>query len=143
MHNKISKITIIIAVMALCISIASLVISIEFKEKNTKNVQYVLYLGTNDQNTNEPVYTPDESKRILKKILISRMGGYTIQEANGGWIDENGKEYQEYTLVIYLSNTTEEEVYALANTLIETFNQNSVLIQTNETKTEFYSGKIQ
>lgn len=142
MNNKIAKISIIIAVIALSISIVSLVISIEWKE-NKKNVQYVLYLGTNDQNTNEPVYTPDESKRILKKILISRMGGYTIQEANGGWIDENGKEYQEYTLVIYLSNTTKEKVHALANILIETFNQNSILIQTNETKTEFYSGKVQ
>lgn len=142
MNNKIAKISIIIAVIALSISIVSLVISIEWKE-NKKNVQYVLYLGTNDQNTNEPVYTPDESKRILKKILISRMGGYTIQEANGGWIDENGKEYQEYTLVIYLSNTTKEKVHALANILIKTFNQNSILIQTNETKTEFYSGKVQ
>ena len=67
------------------------------------------------------------------------MGGYTIQEANGGWIDDDGTEYQEYTLVIYLSDTSEEDVHALCDILIDTYNQSSVLIQMNKTKTEFYS----
>ena len=47
--------------------------------------------------------------------------------------------YQEYTLVIYLSDTTEEAVHAAADEMIETFRQSSVLIQANPTKTEFYS----
>ena len=75
----------------------------------------------------------------VKDILIRHFGGYTIQEASGGWIDE-GTVYQEYTLVIYLSDTTEEAVHAAADEMIETFRQSSVLIQTNPTRTEFYSG---
>ena len=67
------------------------------------------------------------------------MGGYTIQDANGGWIGDDGTEYQEYTLVVYLSDTTEDQVHALCDTLIDTYNQSSVLIQMNKTKTEFYS----
>lgn len=142
MNNKVSKAVIILVIISLCISVASLIISILPKEESAKDIQYVLYLGTNDKDTNKPVYTPAESQRILKKMLISSMGGYTIQEANGGWIDNDGTEYQEYTLVVYLSNTTSKDVHALADKLIETFNQRSVLIQTNETQTEFYSGKI-
>ena len=56
----------------------------------------------------------------------------------GGWMDQD-TEYQEYTLVIYLSDTTLDAVHAAADELVETFRQSSILIQTNPTKTEFYS----
>ena len=74
----------------------------------------------------------------LRGILIRRFGGYTIQEAHGGWVDQD-TEYQEYTLVIYLSDTTLEDVHAAAEEMIDVFHQSSVLIQQNPTKTEFYS----
>ena len=80
-----------------------------------------------------------EAVEQAKQILIRHFGGYTIQEATGGWLDE-GELYQEYTLVIYLSDTTPEKVHAAADELVETFHQSSVLIQTNPTRTEFYSG---
>ena len=103
------------------------------------DIQYVMYLGTNDKDTNKPVFTEAEAQEQVKDILIRHFGGYTIQEASGGWSDE-GTVYQEYTLVIYLSDTTEEAVHAAADEMIETFRQSSVLIQTNPTRTEFYSG---
>ena len=102
------------------------------------DVQYVLYLGTNDKDTNTPVFTQAEALNKAKDILLRHFGGYTIQEAHGGWID-NDKEYQEYTLVIYLSDTTIDEIHAAAAEMIEVFRQSSVLIQENPTKTEFYS----
>ena len=103
------------------------------------DIQYVLYLGTNDKDTNEPVYTPDEAKEKAKEILIEHFGGYTIQEANGGWVDGD-KVYQEYTLVITLSDTNLDQVHAASDDLIREFNQSTVLIQANETMTEFYAG---
>ncbi len=102
------------------------------------SVQYVLYLGTNDKDTNTPVFTQAEAMEQAKAILIRNFGGYTIQEAHGGWVSD-GKEYQEYTLVIYLSDTTLNQVHAAADELIRTFNQSSILIQENPTRTEFYS----
>ena len=110
----------------------------EANEPDVPDVQYVMYLGTNDKDTNAPVFTEDEAMEKAKEILIRHFGGYTIQEANGGWVNGD-TECQEYTLVIYLSDTTEEAVHAAADELIETFNQNSVLIQANPTTTEFYS----
>ena len=106
----------------------------------SQDVQYVMYLGTNDKDTNKPVFTQAEAMEKAKEILVRHFGGYTIQEASGGWVDE-GTLYQEYTLVIYLSDTAEEQVHAAADELVETFRQSSVLIQTNPTTTEFYSGK--
>jgi len=107
-------------------------------EEQQADTQYVLYLGTNDKDTNKPVFTEAEALEKLKDILIRHFGGYTIQEASGGWIDD-GTIYQEYTLVIYLSDTTEEAVHAAADEMVETFRQSSVLIQQNPTRTEFYA----
>ncbi len=101
-------------------------------------IQYVLFLGTNDKDTNTPVFTEAEAMEQLKDILIRHFGGYTIHEAHGGWID-NEKIYQEYTLIIYLSDTTIDKVHAAADEMVDVFHQSSVLIQANPTRTEFYS----
>ena len=108
-------------------------------EPGNPDIQYVLYLGTNAKDSNKPVCTQAEAKEKAKEILIRHFSGFTIQEADGGWIDE-GTIFQEYTLVIYLSDTTQEAVHAAADELIEAFRQSSVLIQANPTKTEFYGG---
>ena len=110
----------------------------EKQDGENADIQYVLYVGTNDKDTNKPVFTAEQAREEAKEILIRHFGGYTIQEASGGWVDGD-TEYQEYTLVIYLSDTTLEKVHAAADELAETFNQSSILIQENPTKTEFYS----
>lgn len=97
-----------------------------------EEVQYVLYLGTNDKDTNQLEMTKDEAMELAKDILIQQLGGYTIQEANGGWIGDDGTKYQEYTLVIYLSDVTEEQLYAVAEELRLAFNQSAVLILGDE-----------
>ena len=73
-------------------------------------------------------------------VLTKHFEGFTIQDAQGGWTNDDGSVSHEYTLVIYLSDTTIEKVRAAADDLIREFNQSSVLIQANETTTEFYAG---
>ena len=107
--------------------------------ETNSGTQYILYLGTNDKDTNKPVFTQAEAQAKAKEILIRHFGGYTLQEANGGWMDGDTL-YQEYTLVIYLSDTNEEAVHAAADELVETFHQNSVLIEAIPTQAEFYAG---
>ena len=135
----------VLCVLAVCLSIISLKTvmtpAAPVEPEEQKDVQYILYLGTNDKDTNEPVMTLEEAKEKAKEILIKYFGGYTIQEANGGWVDETGKLYQEYTIVMYLSDTTAEKVHAAADEMIRVFDQSAVLIQQNETRTEFYGGQ--
>lgn len=140
MSKKWAAVIISLLVISLGLSAVSLAVSLRQPPEQTGDIQYVLYLGTNDKDTNQPVYPPEEAKEKAKEILIRNFGGYTIQEANGGWIDDENTVYQEYTLVIYLSDTTIDKVHAAADEMIRTFNQSSVLIQANETKTEFYAG---
>ena len=155
MSKKLAVITIIISILAICLSCIAIICAggaakdskkaldkkeASAPEESAGDVQYVLYLGTNDKDTTEPVFSPDVAKEKAEEILLKHFGGYTIQEANGGWID-NDKIYREYTLVIYLSDTTIEKVHEAADEMIEVFHQSSVLIQANKTMTDFYSGK--
>ena len=145
MNKKIIVLFIAFIAVAICLSTVSLVVASRkaaAKEtvKEDPDVQYVLYVGTNDKDTNEPVCTPEEAMEKAKSILINLFGGYTIQDARGGWINDDGKIYQEYTIVIYLSDTNAEQVRAACDVLIKEFNQSSILIQENQTRTEFYSG---
>ncbi len=145
MSKKVGLIAVIVSAIAIVISLVSFSLLLVNMNNNKKietvkeDVQYVLYLGTNDKDTNTPVFSEDVAQEELKKILIKHFGGYTIQEAHGGWVDE-GTTYQEYTLVIYLSDTTLDKVHLACKDMIEKFNQSSVLIQSNKTTTEFYSG---
>lgn len=158
--NKTFKRAVMLLSLAIVIVVASVVIGIiaisfnsssninglaervkvlESKEtEESHDIQYVLYLGTNDKDTNQPVFSKEEAKEAAKEILIDHFGGYTIQEAEGGWKDGDTI-YQEYTLVIYLSDTSLDEVHSAADELISKFHQSSVLIQSNQTTTEFYS----
>ena len=141
MSKKAGAAAIILSILAIAVSVVALVFCLKPSKEETPKMdtQYVLYLGTNDKDTNEPVFTPEEAKTKAEAILIDHFGGYTIQEASGGWIDGD-TEYQEYTLVIYLSDTDLAQVHSAADEMIEQFHQSSVLIQANQTITEFYSG---
>ena len=110
-------------------------------EDESMDVQYVMFVGTNDKDTNVPVCGREEAMTKVKQILIDHFGGYTVSDALGGWIGDDGMRYEEYTLMIFLSDTTLDEVHAAADELRELFDQSSILIQTYQTKTEFYSGE--
>ena len=119
MSKKAGIVISILSIIAVVISVAALIICLKPAETDAKktDVQYVLYLGTNDKDSNLPVFTPDEAKKKAEDILIDHFGGYTIQEASGGWVDGD-TEYQEYTLVIYLSDTDLESVHSAADEMI-------------------------
>ena len=141
--NLTGVIALILAIAALGLSVYGLVrpVPAPAVEEKPRDIQYVLYLGTNDKDPYQPFGTPDECKAKVDEVLTKHFEGFTIQEANGGWTNENGTVDHEYTVVILLSATTAEKVHAAADDLIAAFNQSSVLIQANETQTEFYSGK--
>lgn len=138
MSKKFGVLILIISLVSLSLSCTGIFLTMKRLERD---IQYVLYLGTNDKDTNEPVFSPNEAKMNADSILVKYFNGFTIQEANGGWIEDDGVIAHEYTLMIYLSDTTLGKIYAAADELLKKFNQSSVLIQANETRTEFYSGR--
>ena len=133
----------LISMMSLCLSAASLFTVMKLPVREAREIQYVMYHGTNETDTNEAVFSPNDAKFHADGVLTKHFGGFTIQEATGGWVADNGTVAHEYTLVIFLSDTTPDKVRAAADELLREFNQNSVLIQANEPRTEFYSGRTE
>ena len=140
MEKKLSMIAVVLALIALGLAVFSLASPAKTEAQEEQDIQYVMYLGTNDKDTYEPYGTPEESKAKVDEVLTKHFEGFTIQDAMGGWTNENGTVDHEYTVVIFLSDTTLEKVHEAADDLIREFNQSSILIQTNMTQTEFYSG---
>ena len=140
MAKKSSVIALILAVLALGLSIFNFVSAPKAQQQEEADIQYVIFLGTNDKDSYEPYGTPETVKAKVDEVLTKHFEGFTIQDAMGGWTNEGGTVDHEYTVVILLSDTTLEKVHAAADDLIRTFNQSSILIQSNETRTEFYSG---
>ena len=140
MIKKSGLIALVLAVIALGLSIFNFVSAPKMQQEEY-DIQYEIFLGTNDKDSYEPYGTPDAIKEKVDEVLTKHFEGFTIQEANGGWTNENGTVDHEYTVVILLSDTTLEKVYAASDDLIRAFNQSAVMIQANKTKTEFYSGK--
>ena len=140
MEKKLSIIAVVLAVIALGLAVFSLLSQAKTEAQQDLDKQYVMYLGTNDKDTYEPFGTPEEAKAKVDEVLTKHFEGFTIQDAMGGWTNENGTVDHEYTVVIFLSDTTIEKVRAAADDLIRTFNQSSILIQSNQTRTEFYPG---
>ena len=151
-NNLLTGLALLVGVAALGVSFVALAsvpdaksgeesaVAVESVAEQGQDIQYVLYVGTNDKDSNEPVFSEDDAREHLEAILTDHFGGFTIQDARGGWVNDDGSIAHEYTLVVYLSDTTLEEVHAACDDLIAEFNQSSILIQQNMTTTEFYSG---
>jgi hypothetical protein len=151
-NNLLTGLALLVGVAALGVSFVALAsvpdaksaeesaVAVESAAEQGQDIQYVLYVGTNDKDSNEPVFSEDDAREHLEAILTDHFGGFTIQDARGGWVNDDGSIAHEYTLVVYLSDTTLEEVHAACDDLIAEFNQSSILIQQNMTTTEFYSG---
>ena len=140
MSKKSGIAAMVIAIIALCLSVLNLAMAQKPAEQVTPDIQYVMYVGINDKDSDEPVCSLEEAKVRAADIMVEHFGGYTIQEANGGWKDGDTV-YREDSLVIFLSDTSLDKVHAAADDLIQAFHQSTILIQANETTTEFYSSE--
>ena len=107
-------------------------------ERQTK---YTLYVGMNDKDTKQPVYTLKEAKQVMFMIVRKYTGGCMFYEAEGCWYDEDKKTMlSENTLVCVLLDTEPEAVKSIMDEALKAFNQSSILLETEEVKGVFYYG---
>ena len=139
MGKKLGIVAILISVVAIVLSCFSIFRLGQSTEDKATEVQYVMYVGTNDKDTNNPVFGEEEAISHAENTLAKYFDGFTVQDARGGWKNEDGSIAHEYTIVITLSDTNLEQVHKAAADLQKEFNQKSIMIQQNKTVTEFYS----
>lgn len=144
MNSRKNLLSIALSVLALVLALAALIVAITKKapaEAKDTSTQYVMYVGTNDKDTYSPKFSQEEAKNIVDEICLKHFEGYTLQEAIGSWTDEKNNITHEYTIVCYFDDADKETVYKAADEIIKALNQNTVLIEQDEIRIEYYSGE--
>ena len=136
----------VLSVISLILAAASLMVALIKKAPANDadkelSTQFVMYVGTNDKDTYAPRYTQEEARNIVDEICLKHFEGYTLQEATGSWTDEKNNITHEYTIVCYFDDADAETVYKAADEVIKALNQNTVLIERDDIRMEYYSGK--
>lgn len=147
MSSKNNLMPAVLSILGLLCSVVCLVLLLtgvgaqKLPAEENRDVQYVMYVGTNDKDTYQPVHSQEEARDIVDQVCLKYFEGYTLQDATGAWTDETGKITHEYTLVCYFDGADKETVYRAADEIIEALNQNTVLIEKDEITTEYYGGR--
>ena len=109
--------------------------------EDAESGKYVLYIGLNDKDTYAQIIPTEEARDIVNGICTKYADGYTVSEANGGWIDETGTLTEEMSLVYTLSGVEEEDIISIMDEVLIALNQNSILVERQDYSYTYYSGK--
>ncbi len=96
-----------------------------------------IYIGLNDAQTLDQKFDTEKYKTILKQVCFSYHIPFSVSVSEGGYFHENGDYTEENTLVITLIDVPENVINEIAKDLCVFFNQESVMITTNEIKSYF------
>jgi len=106
----------------------------------TGNAKYIMYVGTNDKDTYEPVLPLDEARELANNICAKYVeSGFTQIDARGGWLDDNGVLAQEDTLIYIFVDVTEDQLQKISDELLDKLHQSSILIEKQNALYTFYS----
>ncbi len=103
--------------------------------------KYTLYIGTNDKDTYRPVMALEQARELVNAICAGYTDGYTVSQAEGGWVDEHRVLTRENTLVYTFYEASEGQIISIMDEVLEKLNQNSVLLERQDVTYCFYSGK--
>ena len=139
--DKLPSIAVVLSVLSIIMVITMFVEVNKLKAPaEGTETQYVMYVGTNDKDTNLPKYSQESAREIVDKICLEYFEGYTLQEATGAWTDENNRVTHEYTIVCYFDDTDRNTVNLAADEIMKALNQQTVLIEQDNIRMEYYSG---
>ena len=138
--KKFSKFNIIVVLILILESIVLSGIILSLTADHSENSKYVLYIGLNDKDTCSQIIPTEEAKEIVNGICVKYAEGYTVTEANGGWIDEAGALTEEVSLVYTITNAEEADVVSIMDEVLTALNQNSILVERQEISYNYYSG---
>lgn len=92
-------------------------------------VKWTLFVGLNDKDAGIPLVAPEEAKRRLNAVAAKHVGGFTVDAAEGFWVNADGEEARENTLIYYFLDATEEQISAIVDEMKTAMNQGAILIE--------------
>jgi Protein of unknown function (DUF3574). len=103
-----------------------------------RSVKWTVYVGLNDKDEARPLFSSEEAKSKLNAVAAKHVRGFTVREAEGFWLSDTGQQFSEKTLIYDFLETTEQQLAAVIEEMKTSMNQESVLVERNETLSIFY-----
>lgn len=107
----------------------------------SRQKKYVMYLGTNDKDTLKQEIPTEVIREQMHEICMKYADGYTLSIMDGYYRDGAGNPTREVTLVYVFFNTPLESIKKIMDEAIVKFNQSTILLEENKTKSIFYELK--
>ena len=101
--------------------------------------KYTMYLGTNDKDTLRQEIPTDEIRKEMHEICMKYLDGYTLTVSEGFYRDANNGISHETSLVYVFFDADINALQKIMDEAIVKFNQGSILLEENESKSIFYS----
>ena len=99
--------------------------------------KYTLYVGLNDKDSKHQEITTLDAYKVASNIFCQYTGGATISEAVGVYTHDDGTIITETSLRCEIYGAEMSAIMRVANELKTAFNQESILIETVETTSNF------
>lgn len=100
--------------------------------------KYTLYVGLNDKDTKTQIIETSKAMEMVQFILLNKVDGATIFQAQGLYKHNNGSFVIENTLRIELMFVEHEQVKSIVDTLKDVLNQESVAVQVEEIDSQLW-----
>lgn len=104
----------------------------------SRSVKWTVYVGLNDKDAALPLYSFEEAKSRLNAVAAKHVDGFTVRAAEGFWLSDDGQQFQEESLIYDFLGATEQQVTTVVAEMKIAMNQESVLVERNETLSAFY-----
>ena len=99
--------------------------------------KYTLYIGLNDKDSKHQEIATLDAYKVASNIFCTYTGGATISEAVGVYTHDDGTIITETSLRCEIYGAEMSAIMSAANELKTAFNQESILIETVETTSNF------
>jgi len=109
-------------------------------QSESQNVKYTIYIGLNDKNTYTQLVSYEEAEKKASDIALKYVDGFTAHAAKGAYKDEKGITTHENSLILEFYNTTDQQMKAIMDEILQELNQNSILMEKQKVNYEFYEG---
>ena len=101
-----------------------------------EKIEYQIYIGCHDQYFNNEYVTSKELKELIVKFFIGREVDFSLFDAQGGYLYEDGNFQIENSVCVNIIGANEKEIIQLAKNLSMYMSQESSLIIKNPLKIE-------
>lgn len=102
--------------------------------------RYTMYVGTNSAESNTPLFSAEEARKLVDAVCEKYVDGFTVFNADGNWVNAEGEKVEENTLVYCFYNATDDEIESILKEVLAQLHQSAILVEKASSDIIFYSG---